>query len=327
LAALAVVAMLLARAVVPAILGSAVGLGGVIRVMQDGSNILSVLTALCGAILVVAEVLALQRERAGVVLQIAAVAVTGCVLMLGLAGAVTRLPPAPKAIIGVASAGLALFVAWDSMRVPFARVTAAVLGAVGLGALLRLAAVALAPLTREAVSAGAAAPLLGPAVPRAVATFAFALEIISLLFAFAWLAGRSRRLTTPATIAVLVIAFLLTSQALVAPVDGEGLALVTLRRAVEQLLTRPQPFGPRGALVFVAIIGPLLALAALLVRSPLPALGASIALAMVARGATEMPLGALSLVLAAATLSLAARDQRGLWVGLSKEPAVSADPP
>ncbi|MEJ7735492.1 MAG: hypothetical protein WKG00_40685 [Polyangiaceae bacterium] len=262
------------------------------------------------------------------VLQIAAVAVTGCVLMLGLAGAVARLPPTPKAIIGVASAGLALLVAWDSRRVPFARLAAAVLGAVGLGALLRLAAVALVPLTREAVSAGAPTPLLGAAVPRAVATFAFALELLSLLFAFAWLAGRSRKLTTPATVAVLVIGFLLTSQALATPVDGEGLALVTLRRAVEQLLTRPQPFGPRAALAFVAVIGPLVALAALFIKSPLPALGASIALAMVARGATEMPLGALSLVLAAATLALASRDERGLWVGLTKDgPVHEADPP
>lgn len=321
LAALAVVAMLLARAVLPALLGSAVGLGSVIRVLQEVSNLVSVLAALCAAILAVLEVLLLQRQRAGMVLQIAAVAVTGCVLMLGLVGVVTRVPATGKAVIGVASAALAVLVAWDAMRVPFARMAGAALGAVGVGALLRLGAVALVPLTREAVSAGATPPLLGPGVPRLVATLAFALEVIALLFTFAWLGARSKKLTSPVTITVLVVAFLITSQALVAPTEGEGLTLITLRRAVEQLLTRPQPFGPRAALAFVAVVAPIAALAALLVRSPVPALGAVIALAMVARGATEMPMGALAMVLAAATLALASRDQRGLWAGLTKEAA------
>ena len=44
-----------------------------------------------------------------------------------------------------------------------------------------------------------------------------------------------------------------------------------------------------------------------------------LALALVARGSPDMPLGALVLVVASMSVALAAKDDRGLWAAISAE--------
>jgi hypothetical protein len=61
---------------------------------------------------------------------------------------------------------------------------------------------------------------------------------------------------------------------------------------------------------------PLLGAAALTARGQMPAIAGSLALALVARPATDIPLSALALVLAALSAPLAAKDDRGMWAVL-----------
>jgi hypothetical protein len=61
---------------------------------------------------------------------------------------------------------------------------------------------------------------------------------------------------------------------------------------------------------------PLLGVAAVFTRGQMPAVIGALALALVARPATDVPLSALALTLAALTTPLAARDDRGMWAVL-----------
>jgi len=271
-------------------------------------------------------VLVLLRTRVPLHLQIMGVATAAVVLLVGLTAAVIRLPTAPAAVIGLGAAVLALLVSIDAVRSPFGRHAAALLGAVSVGCLLRLTAVLVA-------SVGWSRPLLAVTVPRVLATGAFVLEALAIGLGLAWIAARSRKVTTPATFVVLVIAFLLTRQVIVAPAETTAVATVLLRGGVERLLVRPEPFVPRLALVFAAVLAPLTATAVLFARGQVPALSGAIALALLVRSTAEMPMGAIVLLIASLTVLLAARDERGFWAAMVANPPPAArdhddhDPP
>jgi hypothetical protein len=95
--------------------------------------------------------------------------------------------------------------------------------------------------------------------------------------------------------------------------DEAGPALVLLRRVADRLVVRPEPYVPQAIGIFMAFLPPLVAIAALFARTLVPALTGSIALLLLARGSPEMPLGAISLLIAALAIPLAARDDRGIW--------------
>jgi hypothetical protein len=87
-------------------------------------------------------------------------------------------------------------------------------------------------------------------------------------------------------------------------------------RASARLLTLPDPGVSAALRVFFGLLAPLTAAAAILVRGPVPALGAAVALALLAHGSVEMPPCALMLVIGALGLGLAAHEGRGLWAAL-----------
>ena len=88
------------------------------------------------------------------------------------------------------------------------------------------------------------------------------------------------------------------------------------RRALDRLLTRPAPVVPLSMQLFVAALSVVVVALALVAPPRLPALGGALALLLVARSAPEVPLGALSLVIAALCIALAARDERGFWAAM-----------
>jgi hypothetical protein len=318
LAALAIAAMLTGRAFGPAALGSGTGLGRLLWGLEFSGNLLSQMLAILATVFAVAEVLVLLRTRVPLYLQIMGVTTSAIVLLVGLTAAVIRLPTAPAALIGLGAAVLALLVAIDAARSPFGRHAAMVLGAVSIASLLRLAAVLVSSL-------GSSRAALAVTTPRALATGAFVLEALAIGLGLAWVASRSRRITTPATFVVLIIAFLLTRLVIVSPLETTSAGTVLLRGGVERLLVRPDPFLPRTAVVFAAVLAPLTASAALFARGQVPALSGAIALALLVRSTAEMPMGAITLVIASLTVALAARDERGFWATMVAHGPRAAD--
>jgi hypothetical protein len=164
----------------------------------------------------------------------------------------------------------------------------------------------------------AAAPRLVP-FARALATAGFFFDALAVAAAIGWISARARRLTTPASMAVLVIAVVCTRQALAGAGDDLRPIDVLLWRAAGRLMTRPDPAVPLGFQVFVSFLAPLVGAWALAARNAVTPLAAAVALALCAHGAVEMQPCALMLVCAALGLSLSATGGRGVWAAIDRE--------
>jgi len=315
LAAMSVVAMLLGRAFCPSAAGMSVGMERLTeRIMTIGYGI-SLFFAICASVVLVLEIFAVSRGEFAWPFQLCAVPIGGFVIVVTLIAAYA-VTSTSAALVGVCGASFALIAAWDGLRAPFARAAAAVVGLVGAASLIRLVSVGAAVV---AVRAGK--PPTSVTLARGLATFAFVLDAAAIAAATTWIASRSRRVATPATIVAVIAAFVLTRQVLLLDPGEVGPLGHVLRRGVERLLTRPEPFIPMPIRAFVALLAPLVAAAALLAHGRVPALSGAVALALVVGSSAEMPLGAMCLLIASFTLALAARDDRGVWDMIMASPA------
>jgi len=139
-----------------------------------------------------------------------------------------------------------------------------------------------------------------------------------MLLTLGLLASQGRKMTSPVTIVALGVALLATRQALIGSSDEAGDLSVLLHRASGALSLKPLPFGPPAAGTFVVILAPILAASVLVSRALPAALAGALALALLSRGAPDVPLCALTLVIASITVMLAARDTRGFWASLTQ---------
>jgi hypothetical protein len=313
LAVLGVLALIFGRLLEPSWAGIAVGMGRLIRVMEVVGGALTQLFAMAATVLAMAQLLALIHSRATSLVRTLAIVAGGLAIIVSLFSAAMRVPGLSLGVVGVASTALALASAWDAYRSPFARRTALVLGLIGAAGAVRLASIGLAVLAASRASG----PLAS--VARGVATGSFVLDALALFTAMAVLATNGKKVTSPLTTAALVLAFLATRQAMLGGADDTDTVSLLLRRAATRFLTRPEPFVPFQVQFFVGFLAVFAAVSALFGRGQLPALAAALALALVARGSPDMPLGALVLVLASMSVVLAARDDRGLWATISAE--------
>jgi hypothetical protein len=161
-------------------------------------------------------------------------------------------------------------------------------------------------------------PRFGNLVPvaRGVSAAALLCDAAAIAVAMVWIASRGKRLTSPAGLAILVLALFVTRHALAgqAP-DAHGLDLLCWR-AAGRLMSRPDASLPLVLRIFVAVLAPLAAVGALFSRGALAPLGAGVAFALAARGAVEMPPCALMLMVGAIGVALTAHDGRTLWASL-----------
>lgn len=315
LAILAVLALLFGRILGPSWAGIAVGMGRVIRAMEIAGGALTQLFAMAATVLTMAELLAVTRSRMPYLVRILAIVAGGLAIIVGLSAAAVRVPGLSLALIGTSASILALAAAWDARRAPFARGAALVLGLLGTASLVRLASIGLAVLSATRSSA----PLAAAA--RGVATGSYVIDGLALLATLAVLSASAKKLTSPISTGAFILAFIATRQAVIGGTDDADVVSLLLRRAAARLLTRPEPFLPLMAQIFIGFLAVFLAIGALFARGQVPALAGALALALVARGSPDMPLGALVLGVASMSVALAARDDRGLWAAISAEQA------
>lgn len=319
-ALVAVLALLVGRVLGPSVPGIAVGVGKLVYAVQIAGDFASQLLALGGTIAAMAAILVVLRARVRVRLRVAAVVLGGFVVLATLSASGILVSRLVGTALAAASVGLALLCAAEAARAPFARVPAAAVGLMALAGAARVVSVYLAYRGAEHASAA----LLNAA--RAVATAAFVADGAAVALAAGWLGIRRDRLVSPALLAALALALVLTRAALASDA-GDGSAVVALLRGIAgRLASRPQPAVPVALIVFVAFFAPIMALAGLSKRSVVPALSGCLALLLVVRSSPERPLCALLLVVASLGLALTAADGPLLWSSLPPPPARGPSP-
>jgi hypothetical protein len=189
----------------------------------------------------------------------------------------------------------------------------------GTAALLHLGATVLA------WHAGEHALYRAAGLARLLATGSVLFDTIALLTGFAWLTTRSNQATVwSARIALFIACVLAWGAARGGPHHGSPLWQTVTYRAVERLLSPPPPYVWIPYRYVLETCAPLLGLVAVLARGQMPAVIGALALGLIARPSTDVPLSALALTLAALSTPLAARDDRGMWAVLianSERPA------
>jgi hypothetical protein len=321
-AGLAIVASLLGRAIGPSMEGLAVGLGRIIGAVQLAGGVLSQVLAVAAIVLAMGEILVVSRSRVPATVRLGSIGLGGAVVLVCFLASPRResLPDALVVLMSLSSIAFAILAGVSALKASFSRAAGLILILVGAGSLLRLIAVAIASQSRAA-GGGRLVVVAG-----AVSTVGFLAGVVAVAIAAAWIASRSRKLASPGTLVPLALALFLTQRARFADGDDAGAFSVLVHRAVERLIARPLPLLPAAFQIFVAVLAPLLAIAAIASRpargagaaalAP-PAIGAAIALALLMRDAADMPLGALALVIASLTVALAAHDERAVWEAIA----------
>jgi hypothetical protein len=304
LAVLGLAALVTGRMLAPAVTG--VGAEGVVRALRVVGSLCSQWFVFAAMMTAIVAIMAASRSRLPIGVRIAALALGGFAVLPTMWALFQPMPDLSAALVAGSASLLALAAVPSTLRPPFARGPGLVVAFIALGGLLRLGAVALA--LRTTTYAGAA---------RGLATGSFLVDAVAVAIALVWIASRNKKLTSPSTLAVLAVALLITRQALAgqAP-DAHGLDLMAWRSA-SRLLSLPEPSVPLALRVFVSVLAPLTAVAALFARDTLAPLAAAVALALSARGAVEMPPCALMLMVAALGAALTASDPRALWRSLA----------
>ncbi|APR78121.1 Hypothetical protein A7982_03468 [Minicystis rosea] len=316
LALAALVALGVGRAFAPALAGAGVGLGGLVHYTALAGAIISQVFAFAAMLLAIVAVFAAARSRLPIAARLGAITLGGFAILPTAWAVHQAVPELSAALVGGSAALLTLLAAPAALRSPYARGPALVVVLVAAAGLVRLVGVGLA--FQAAMQGGAR---LAP-FSRALATAAFLGDALAVATAIGWIGSRSRRLTSPASVAILAFALVCTRQALAGRDDFRPIDVLLWRMAV-RLTSRPDPAIPIAFQIFVAFLAPLVAGWALFARGAAGPLGAAVALALCAHGAMEMPPSALMLIVGGLGLALAAHEGRGLWTTLT---ASSSEP-
>ena len=331
-AALAIVASLVGRAIGPSMEGLAVGLGGTIEAVKISGDVLSQVLAVAAIVLAMGEILVVSRSRVPAAVRLGSMGLGGAVVLVCFLASPRResLPDALVLVMSLSAVAFAFLAGASALKASFSRAAGLILLLVGADSLLRMIALGIASQASSAAGARLAV------VAGAVSTAGFVAGLVALAIAAAWIASRSRKLASAGTLVPLAIALFLTQRARAADGDDAGAFSVLVHRVVQRLISRPLPLLPAGFQIFVVLLAPLLAVAALASRpargasaaalAP-PSIGAAIALALLLRDGADMPLGALALVIAALTVAIAAHDERAVWEAIAPANRPASDGP
>jgi hypothetical protein len=317
---LGVLAVVFGRSLAPALRGARAGLDNVIGYTDLWGGVASYLFAFIGLSAVIVELMLTFREKHFSAVYRVAATVLGITVVAVVVPAFREpLPERASIAAGLASALVAIFASYEAMSVPRTRALGVLLVTAGTAALLHLAATVLA------WHAGEHALYRAATLARVLATGSVLFDTIALLTGFAWLTTR----TSPGTvwgarIALFIGCVLAWGAARGGALTGSPLWQIVTYRAVERLLKPPPPYVWVPYRYVLETCAPLLGLVAVFAGRQIPAVLGALALALIARPTTDVPLSALALTLAALSTPLAARDDRGMWAVLMANSGQSA---
>ncbi len=312
IAAVAIVAFFLGRAIAPALRGAREGIDRIIAYTDFAGGFATYLFAFLGLSVTIFELIFTFRDkRFGISYRVAATVLGVCVISLVAPAFREPLPERASVVAALASGVLAVLASWEAIAVPRTRALGVLLASAGTAALLHLAA------SLFAWYAGLRNPQRLAVFPRVLATGSIFFDTIAILTAFMWLATRKDRATVWTTRVALFVACLVAAGAARgAGREGGPLWQLVAYRALDRLVAVPAPFVWLPYRYALETSAPLLALVALVARRQIPGIVGSLALVLLARPTTDVPLSALALTLAALSTPLAARDDRGMWAVL-----------
>jgi len=292
---LSVVSSILGRALAPALPGSVAGITGWIKAFDRVSGFLAQLFAIAGILIATRMVTSALRSNAyDLLFKVVAVPVTILVgLLVMMRMRIDYSEPRGSLALALASGALALAATPRLVQSARTRAVGLVLALTGLGGLL------------HAVGQGLALSANLEALPdrfvaaRVFETASFALGVLAAGCAAAWLFGKGS--TSWLKLLALVLAATLFSHAAVL---GSGpnarLYEVLASRSLGYLLRQPAPYLPGLLSGIIILLQFILAAWLVLARRP-SSVRLVLSLCLISAGATDIPLLALALTLAALT--------------------------
>jgi hypothetical protein len=308
-AALGILALVLGRVIAPALKGAFNGIDRVIRGADILAGVSSQGLAFAVTALSIGALLVISRDRqVSLVVRALLIPQTLLVLLIGIWA--TRKPLANPALLvsGLMASLAAIVASVQGLRKPRTRALGVVLSVTGVAALVHVAA------GWFSLRGGL------PALAGALSSASLVLHAGALVVALVWLATRRRTLVPPATMAALFAAVLLTWAASKGARPNATEGWIFAWRSLEALLPSPSPGLPSSLALFLAVLSPCLALAALSTRRQVPSVIGALTLVLLAGVLVDAPVQAMILTLAGLSTVLASRDDRGMWEVLIGRP-------
>ncbi|MBV9947317.1 MAG: hypothetical protein JOZ69_10750 [Myxococcales bacterium] len=302
----AVIAGAMGLIVAPGIRGRASELA-VVAVDGTSATFSYFLAALLVSLLLWGGIELARARSVGLIARIALIGGGAVVVASSAPGLRERLPwfyafvVAAAAVIGAVGGGVA------AARTPHTRAVSAVLLALGLATVARLAAWVLA----TAASDRASVQLYG--MSRWLATAGVLFEACAHMIAVTWLWTRGRTTGQLGASAAVVGAYIVTWGVAHGVHPGAVPWQAALYTALADSPGVPPPYGLDAVATFLVPSSLLLALVAAGQPRQVAAVVAAMALALVSRGAFDAPLRALCAVTASQWAALASADERSMW--------------
>lgn len=311
LAALAVVATLVGRALSPALRGSLTGVDALVERTQDLGAVLShMLLFTSVALLLGTALVTLRVTRLPLAYRLIATALAGVVLGLSAPASSAKLSPELSGLLSLATVLMALLGSTQALLSPHTRAIGAMLGTMSLAALTRQVAWMLAIL------GGERALLKLSYAARSIAMVAFGLQVLAISIGTLWLVSRRQRgLNIGLALSLLAARFV---SLFVEGIDAMGVApwKQILGSAALRLLAPPVLLMPTRVRVMAEVFALAMAGLALLTTKQSPVVLGIFSLVLVAGMDTDIPLCALCMAVASLSAALAAHDPRATFWAL-----------
>jgi hypothetical protein len=292
-AACALFASWFGRSLFPAMVGAATGLAPWIERTQRIASLLSQLVAAAGvAFALRAVVTTFGRASLGIGYRMVVIPAGTAASVLTMAATGRVLEPELGSALVVAAVTTAAASAAVAVLAPATRALGLALALSALAGTCDFAGIRLSQLALDAASPGAyrAATL--------ITTVGFVLEAVLVSMAFGWLSARRAARAVVLSMLSLMLVFAWGLALRAAQRSGASAWLVVVARAVSALLRTPAPLVPPAARLVLEAASTVGAVASIWASRRVP-LATLLALCLLARGATDMPIPALLLVVAA----------------------------
>ena len=246
--------------------------------------------------------------RVPLVSRVVLVAQTTMVFVIALPSTAGKIPTHALVFMGSLVFVAALVAAVEALRVPRSRALGLVVGMLALGCGTRIIAAGIAESSWRVASDRVA-------VATMVATASVLMHGMGLLIALSWLASRRGKTVSVGSL------FALSSAVFVTWVAASGRApvpswMLFVSGFQNGFVAVPKSLFPDAIDRFVAVLGPITAVVALMMRRQMPTMVGALALVLTAGISVDMPGHALIMMLAVLATVLCVHDDRGMWEAL-----------